>query len=115
MGLGFGSISAGSDGRLAFVFASPKGLITGKYLEISPLVFQEVNGTDKIIFKEDESGRIRYLFLNSAPHYALEKIAWYETPQFYRILLLACLVILLSVLLAFAIGLARRRWPDRAR
>ncbi len=125
-GLGYGSISASPDGTLRLDLHSPRGSITGVFVETSPLVFQEVapilaSEPEILAFREDGNGRIAYLFLNSTPHWALEKISWYDTPQFNRFLLLASLANTLSVFLAFLFSwflprrMAARRGHDQAR
>lgn len=115
-GVGYGQISANPDGTLSFTFQTPRGTFTQHYIEVAPLVFQEIDGTEKLIFKEDTQGRITNLFINSAPHYAWEKIVWYGTAWFSRLLLLACLAIFLSILPTFWLQLVvTRRRPDLPR
>jgi CubicO group peptidase (beta-lactamase class C family) len=115
-GMGFGQVSANPDGALSIAFDLPRGLSTGEYVEVAPLVFQEINGPEKLIFKEDPKGNITHLFINSMPHVAFEKIAWWETAWFSQRLLFACLAVFISVLFAFVGGMIwRRQKPDLPR
>lgn len=115
-GMGFGQVTANPDGTLSLAFKLPRGPFSGVYAEVAPLVFQDIDGTEKLIFREDPNGDITYLFVNSTPHYAFEKIAWHETARFGQRILFACLLIFISVLLAFFGGLIwTRRKPGLAR
>jgi hypothetical protein len=50
------------------------------YQEIAPLLFQQINGDEQLAFRQDEDGRISYLFIRSNPFMAYEKVHWYEIP-----------------------------------
>ncbi|HLO14052.1 MAG TPA: serine hydrolase domain-containing protein [Anaerolineales bacterium] len=112
-GLGFGRVIVNPDGTLSLDFDVPRGQFTGNYIEVAPLLFQEINGPEKLIFKEDSKGNITHLFINSIPHQAFEKIAWYETAWFSQRILFVCLAMFLSVVVAFVGSLVwTRRNPD---
>jgi hypothetical protein len=104
-GMGFGHVSANPEGTLSIDFDLPRGPFSGEYVEVAPLVFQEINGPEKLIFEEDPNGNITHLFINSTPHYAFEKIAWHETARFSQGVLFSCLAIFMSVFLAFVGGI----------
>jgi hypothetical protein len=100
-------------GRDVAVTASDGGIVVGgtEYVEIAPLLFQEVGGADRIAFREDGKGHITYMFRPAA----YEKLAWYEATPFNQLLfdgwgwmwgaiVLACLV-------AFLIRRRRRQPP----
>jgi hypothetical protein len=108
-GMGFGQISANPDGTLSLAFSVPRGRFDSAYVEVAPLVFQEIDGSEKLIFKEDLNGNITHLFVNSMPLVAFEKIAWYETAWFSQRILFACLAVFVSVLLAFVGEIIRTR------
>src|SRR5262249_34885824 len=38
-----------------------------RYVEVEPFVFRELDGTKRVVFKEDDKGRIAYMFLADAP------------------------------------------------
>ena len=53
-----------------------------EYVEIAPLLFQEIGSQDRIAFREDSKGNITYMFRPAA----YEKLAWYETSSFNQAL-----------------------------
>ena len=57
---------------------------SGRYVEVEPLLFHRVNDEDRIAFKEDEHGRVKYMFIGTG---AYEKLPWYETKSFQLALL----------------------------
>jgi CubicO group peptidase (beta-lactamase class C family) len=70
-----------------------------RYEEIEPYVFREVDGTRKAVFREDENGRVRHLFLADAAPLAAERREWYESSLVHAILLGGSIVLFVSALL----------------
>jgi uncharacterized membrane protein len=64
---------------------SPLGV--QQYAEVEPFVFRLVDGQSKLVFKEDESGRVTLGFIGDFPHMALFRLKWYEVPTFHYLLL----------------------------
>jgi len=54
-----GSLSTGSGPRMR------------RYVQVEPLVFQQVDGRDRIVFREDDQGHITHLFFSDVPAIAL--------------------------------------------
>jgi len=79
------------------------------YVEVEPLVFREVGGQDMLIFVEDEQGNITYGSVNSVPRLAIEKMAWYETPELHMPLLMITVLVFVSFLIAAPISAIRNR------
>jgi CubicO group peptidase (beta-lactamase class C family) len=77
------------------------GSRTRQFVEIKPLVFQEINGQNLAVFREDDEGRITHLFIGRLPYFAAIKLPWYETPMIHFTILGIILLVFLSVL----------RWP----
>lgn len=50
------------------------------YREIDTLLFEQVEGGEHLAFRQEKDGSISYLFLDSNPFMAYEKVYWYETP-----------------------------------
>lgn len=69
-----------------------------QFVEIKPLVFQELGGQNLAAFREDEEGRITHLFIGRLPYFAAVKLAWYETPMVHFTILGIILLLFLSVL-----------------
>lgn len=79
-----------------------------RYAEVAPLLFQRVDGRDRLAFRMDETGRADLAFLESQPTIAFERLAWYETALFNQALLGAILLLFLSAPAAGAVRLVRR-------
>jgi len=58
-----------------------------QYAELEPLVFRQVDGQGKLVFKEDKSGRVAVAFAGDIPHMALLKLKWHEQPTFHYLLI----------------------------
>lgn len=67
-------------------------------VEEAPLYFRQVNGPFHFLFREDDQGRITYLFTDFTPMMAFEKMQWYETMAFNMPVLLISLLIFLTVI-----------------
>ncbi len=72
-----------------------------QFVEIKPLVFQELGGQNLVVFREDDEGHITHLFIGRLPYFAAIKLSWYETPMIHFTILGVILLVFLSVL----------RWP----
>jgi hypothetical protein len=80
-----------------------------RFAEVQPLYFHQVDGPYGIAFREDNRGRITFLFTDLTPMFAFEKLNWYETSNFNMALLLGCVLIFLSLIPAGMIGYLRNR------
>jgi CubicO group peptidase (beta-lactamase class C family) len=58
-----------------------------QFVELEPLIFRQVDGQSKLVFKEDKSGRVTLAFAGDIPHMALLKLKWYELPSFHYLLI----------------------------
>jgi hypothetical protein len=67
-------------------------------VEVEPLYFRQVDGPFALVFREDDRGRITYLFTDLQPQYGAVKMPWYETLSFSMTLALGCVLVFLSVL-----------------
>ncbi len=76
-----------------------------QYAELEPLVFREVDGQSKLVFKEDSRGRVTAAFAGDIPHMALLKLKWYERPMFQYLIIALCVLFFVIA----AIG-----WPAAA-
>lgn len=86
----------------------PGGMGARQYVEIEPLVFQQLEGRDKIVFKANASGRIIYAFTDGIPHMALVKLAWYQTPAFHYFLLAFSVLFFLTAVLGWPLAALSR-------
>ena len=105
------SVSDGGNGRLVIswllaplapgVFGPP---VT--FVEVAPWIFHRVDGPETVIFRPDKSGML--MMRSSYPVMAFTKVAWYETPTFQLVLVVACVLMFLSALVLWPLGFVRR-------
>jgi CubicO group peptidase (beta-lactamase class C family) len=79
----------------------PMGLDAKQWIETAPYFFEEIGGPGTLMFKEDGSGKVRYLYVNEYPIMAGIRSEWHETPSFHILALGIIALIFLSAL----------RWP----
>lgn len=80
-----------------------------RFVEVEPLYFRQVDGPFAVVFREDDRGRITYMFTDLMPQYALVKLGWYETPGFNMALALGSVLIFLSMIPVAVIRFIRNR------
>ena len=105
MGMTAIEIKDPGDGTLAMV--SPWG--EWRFVEVEPLYFRQVDAPFSIVFREDDQGRITYLFTDYTPQFGFEKLNWYETPGFSMVLLMSCVLVFLSMIVIAVIRAIRNR------
>lgn len=86
-----------------------------RYVEVAPLLFQQIGGDDVLLFRENSQGQVEFAFRNDKPTEALQRFPWYETPTLHQAVLGAGVLLLISALLA-SLGrvLRRRKTPPEA-
>jgi CubicO group peptidase (beta-lactamase class C family) len=80
-----------------------------RFVEVEPLYFRQVDGPFSMVFREDDKGRITYMFTDFVPHYGYIKLDWYETPGFHLVLAQVLVLVILSVLPVALIRFIRSR------
>jgi len=75
-----------------------------RFVEVEPLYFRQVDGPFSMFFREDDQGRITYMFTDFVPQYGFVKLDWYETSAFNMVSIQICFLLLLSML---PVGLIR--------
>jgi CubicO group peptidase (beta-lactamase class C family) len=89
------------------------GDTTRSYIEMEPFVFRERDGTRKVVFQEDQDGRVLYLFPADAPPVSAVRRKWYERSLVHWGLLGGCMGIFASALLFWpAIAFSVRGLPS---
>jgi len=106
----FSTVEISDSGDGALLFTSPWG--EWRFVEVEPLYFRQADGQFSIVFREDDRGRITYVFTNVTPMFAFEKLNWYETPGFHMALALGCVLIFLSMIPVGLIRFIRNRRPS---
>jgi CubicO group peptidase (beta-lactamase class C family) len=95
-----------SDGTLSINLGEPR-----RYAQIEPLVFQEVGGRRKVVFHEDDQGRITQFYVSPFPVIAAVRQSGLDQPRLHQGLLAACTVLFLTSLLFWpALAFSMRGW-----
>ena len=76
----------------------PAGLGSRLWFEVEPGVFQQADGRDRLVFREDGRGRITYAFLDSLPLMAGVRLRGLEIPPYHWLLMGFCLLVFVGVL-----------------
>ena len=96
------SVSLAPDGYLmvdgAFVFA-----------EVEPGVFRDVYGQDLLVFQDDASGNVQYMFTSLSPTTAYIRLPGHLAPSLHLLVLGLGLLLFVLTLLAWPIGFFARR------
>ncbi len=79
-----------------------------RFAEIAPLEFQQVDGTTRLVFRDNDQGEVTHLFPSNFP-IALEKVPAWQTPVFHLAVLGTCSILFLSAFFLWPIG-AWLRW-----
>jgi len=94
------------EGNLLLVM--PAGLGTKAFAETEKDVFREVGGQEKIIFREDEGGKVRYAFYSAFPEMAFVKLRGTALPSFHYWVAGLSAVLFLTAALGWPLGALRR-------
>ncbi len=73
-------------------------------VEIEPYVFRSLDGSETMIYHSNQGRQPAHILFDGRPHYAFERIQWYETPKFNHLLLGISLILLLSALVSGLVG-----------
>lgn len=78
-----------------------------KWQEISPLLYREVNGQDKLSFRRNDKGRLQ--LIPSFPAVVYQRASLIQDKKYNLPLLISCLVIMALTLLFWPVGAVIRR------
>ncbi len=109
------SVKVTSDKTLLTAF--PFGLGAKQWIETSPYTFKEIGGPGRLMFKADDSGIPRYLYINEYPMMVGIRAERHETLSFH-ILILGIISLLFISVLRWPLGvifgrICRRRQDER--
>jgi CubicO group peptidase (beta-lactamase class C family) len=75
-------------------------------VEVAPWVFQQVDGQERVVFHPEGDGMV--MLIASTPIYAYTKVTWYEAPTLHMVLVVVCVLLFLSGLLLWPLGVVLR-------
>ncbi|MFC4246840.1 serine hydrolase [Natribaculum luteum] len=104
------SVSVDDEGRLV---TEPLGGETTRWVEVEPLLFEEVDGPDRLAFRE-EDGEITHLFLDSTPVTAFERLSRRERPLVQLGLLGISALVFLTAAVGWPLAAGWRRYRGTA-
>ena len=93
------------NGMLGLQFAGEQR----RYVEVAPLLFQQIDGDDVLLFRENSMGQVDMAFSSEYPTYAFQRYPWYENPTLQKAVLSAGVLLLISALIVSIIRVLRRR------
>jgi len=102
-------VSVVGDSRLAI----SAGDQTFTVVEVTPWVFQQVDGQERVVFRPEGGGMV--MLIASTPVYAYTKVAWYDAPTAHVLLVVVCVLLFLSALLLWPLGFVLRAVRRHAR
>jgi CubicO group peptidase (beta-lactamase class C family) len=99
------SVKANSDGTLSI----GGGEDARRYAQVEPLVFQEVGGRRKVVFHEDDQGRITDVFLAAVPAIAGVRQTGLDDPRLHQGVLAGCVFLFATALVFWPVLAFARR------
>jgi len=97
-------VVANSDGTLTVDAFKGNDGNPKRWVEISPLLFQEVNGQSLLAFQVNAWGQITAMAYGDQPVVAFQKLTWYQDPNNQVVALGLALVFLLGTIVAWLLG-----------
>jgi hypothetical protein len=111
------SVVSNPDGTLTIDAFRDNGGVPKRWVEISPLLFQEVGGQSLLAFSADAQDKITAMSYGDMPILLFQKLAWYEDPQIHLAGLGVSLLIFVATLILWSLGgllrLVRRKPVSR--
>ncbi len=92
-------VGVNDDGTITVT--TPAG--ASRYVEVEPLVFQQLNGTRRLVFRADDKGNITNLFPAYAAAVAFERHEWYQRLDFQMALLAATALLFASAIVIWPV------------
>jgi CubicO group peptidase (beta-lactamase class C family) len=103
----FGAVEIRDSGDGALLLTTPYG--EWRFVEVQPLFFRQADGPFRLVFREDDRGRINHMSTDLMPQFAFDRLNWYETPRFNIELALGCILIFLTMIPVATIRFIRNR------
>ena len=75
-----------------------------RWVEVSPLVFQEVGGQSLLAFSTDAQDKVTAMFYGDQPILLFQKMAWYQDPLNHVVVLGLALLIFLATIVIWGLG-----------
>jgi CubicO group peptidase (beta-lactamase class C family) len=91
------TVSVNKDNTITISFAGDRR----RYSEVEPLVYRELEGRRRVVFREDENGRGLYLFPADRPTLSAVRRPWYDTSLAHLGLLAVCIAVFASALVTW--------------
>jgi len=88
------TVSAGDPGEL--VVETPLG--SARVRQAEPGFFRDPRGSMNVAFEENDAGEVTRFFLGPAPMMAADKLSFWQRPGVHRVILIACLLLIVSAL-----------------
>jgi CubicO group peptidase (beta-lactamase class C family) len=108
------SVTATPNGTLQTVGAADSGVPVSQWSATKDLlVFTQIEGNDMLVFQEDKNGNIASFVVSSHPGEEYFKLDWFETPTFWLLWLLVCLIFFLVNVLVWPLRFLVNRFRHK--
>jgi CubicO group peptidase (beta-lactamase class C family) len=74
------------------------------WVEVSPLVFQQVGGQSLLAFSTDAQDKVTAMFYGDQPNLIFQKLTWYENPQVHLAGLGVTLLVFIATFIIWLLG-----------
>jgi hypothetical protein len=102
------SVESNPDGTLTVDAFRDSNSVPIRWVEVAPLVFQQVGGQGLLAFGTDAHGKVTTMFSGDQPILLFQKLAWYENPRIHLAGLGAALFVFVVTIFSWSIaGLLR--------
>jgi hypothetical protein len=101
------SVRANDDGTLSV--AEPFGEAS-RWIEVEPFVYRQADGEERILFREDDGGEIRYLVPSGS---VMEKVPWHDDAAIQLTLFAMMVVVFALVPIGWVIGVVIGKLRDK--
>ena len=98
------SVVANPDNTLTVEAFRDSNGVPIRWVEVSPLVFQEVRGQSLLAFSTDAQDKITAMFYGDQPILLFQKMAWYQDPLNHVVGLGLALLIFLTTIVIWGLG-----------
>jgi CubicO group peptidase (beta-lactamase class C family) len=105
------TVSANSDGTLSAGSSSEPR----RFVQVEPLVFRELDGRRKLVFHEDDQGKVTQIYLADVPAVAFVRESSLDRPTYHQGLLAACTVLFITAFLFWPVLAFARRGSKSTR
>ena len=85
---------------------------TTRWIETKPLTFTEEHGSDTLVFRQNDKGKITHMFLGSSPYLVMERIGFKDSPTLHKTLAVVAFIFFFATTVSWPFA-AVIRWQHK--